>query len=168
MSFLSKFLNINKSKKEAFLSVLGPSMSGKTTLIRFLETGEHVLKSPLTTLGMEYREKPVQIGKWKFSLIDVGGQEAYREIFWELAIQEANGVLYMVDASIRPEDDIFDLHRRQFEFAMKALPEDIPCLILLNKQDLDNPISMKEFTDLYPLDVISTRTIKIYPTRYIF
>lgn len=53
MGILDRFLN---KMKEAKVVTLGVSGAGKTTLIRYMETGEPVLEAPQMTLGIDIRE----------------------------------------------------------------------------------------------------------------
>ncbi len=77
MSWLSKLFGQKKVELKASLVILGASGAGKTTLVRYLETGEPVMKDPRTTLGIDIRQNPITISGWSLSAIDVGGQELY-------------------------------------------------------------------------------------------
>ncbi|MFX1442719.1 MAG: Rab family GTPase [Promethearchaeota archaeon] len=165
---LKSLLKSRKLEKRANISILGPSQSGKTTLVKFLETGMPQLEVPLSTLGIEIRQRGVEIANWRFQLIDVGGQQVYQEVFWELAVEQANSFIYLIDATVRPENrpEIFEFQKQQYIYAMDLIPEDAVILILLNKQDLvdENPINPKEFGKIYPLDKLKARTVAFLPS----
>ena len=169
MSLIARLLGRKASKlTSAKISVLGPSRSGKTTLIRYLETGMPQLEVPLSTLGVEMRQKGVEIANWRFNLIDVGGQKVIQQVFWELAIEQAQAIIYVVDSTVRPEMDsnIYKEQRNQFIYAMDLIPEDSILLILLNKQDLEkeNPINSEEFAKYYPMEKLLARTVAFLPS----
>ncbi|MFX0094954.1 MAG: ADP-ribosylation factor-like protein [Candidatus Hodarchaeota archaeon] len=168
MSILGKILKKRQAVQDLKVTVLGPSQAGKTTFIRYLETGEPQLKAPRSTLGIEYRQKGIQIENWRFHLIDVGGQEIYQDVFWELAVEQANAFIYVIDATVRPEKDetLFKHQIDQFKYAIDMLPENGIFLILLNKQDLtaENPLSPKEFAKFYPIKDIPVIRIAFMPT----
>ena len=88
-SFLSSLFK-KGSKKKADVCVFGPSQAGKTTFIRYLETGQTQDDPPLSTMGIEIRENGLTIDDWRFSLIDVGGQKMYQDVFWEMAVEQGN------------------------------------------------------------------------------
>ena len=51
MKYFFKEKHFKKSKYYSF----GASVAGKTTLVRYLETGQPVLDNPRTTLGIDIR-----------------------------------------------------------------------------------------------------------------
>ncbi|MFW9993150.1 MAG: ADP-ribosylation factor-like protein [Candidatus Odinarchaeota archaeon] len=168
MSFFGKIIGRKKKVKDIKVTVLGPSKAGKTTFIRYLATGEQQLEAPRSTLGIEYRQKGVEIEDWSFHLIDVGGQQVYQDVFWELAIEQANAFIYVIDSTVRPNKDVdlFSHQLDQFQYALGIIPEDSILLILLNKQDLvdENPILSKEFTNFYPLKDTPAKMIAFMPS----
>ena len=103
MSWLSRIFGSRMSKKKASVAVLGASKAGKTTLICYLETGEPVLEDPRTTLGIDIRESPINISGWALSAIDVGGQDLYRKSLWGLGVSQADGIIYVIDGTIKPD-----------------------------------------------------------------
>ena len=150
---------------ELNIGVLGPSRAGKTTLIRFFETGKVQDEPPNTTLGVEYREKGFEVGNVKFKIYDVGGQKIYQTIFWDVIVQESDFIIYVIDATIRPNKDFsqFEDQLDQFNYITNIVNEDSKVLILLNKQDLEDekPISVKEFTTLYPIKKLRVKSVGV-------
>ncbi len=168
MSLLQRLLRLSPSVKEATVSILGPSKAGKTTLIQFLETGVPPNEEPLSTLGIDFRKKPIAIGKWKLKLIDVGGQKAYQDAFWDFAVEQSDGIIYVIDATIKPETspEVFAHHLAQFRYVLEIAGNDTPLMILLNKQDLVeyDPIVPETFSQYYPLDLLKGTTCAFMPT----
>lgn len=150
MTFLDTI--IDGDTQRAIISILGPSKAGKTTLVRFLETGQVQEDSPSTTLGVDYRTNNVKINNWEFSLIDVGGQKIFQDLFWDLSVQKSDGIIFIFDATITPITDkkAFDSQIEQFNYALDIINEDTLLLVLLNKQDLIelNPIQPADFIKL--------------------
>ncbi|MFX0066683.1 MAG: ADP-ribosylation factor-like protein [Candidatus Hermodarchaeota archaeon] len=165
---LSRLLKKKQITKNASISILGPSKAGKTTFVRYLESGLIQEEAPLPTLGIDYRRKPVKVDGWAFNIIDVGGQKLYQEAFWELAVEQSQGLIYMVDATKRPNKDPeeFQIHLNQFNYALDLIQDHIPILFLLNKQDMKqlNPIQPEEFGKLYSLKRLFKRTCSILPS----
>lgn len=170
MLFLSKHLNQKEIKKSLNIGVLGPSGVGKTTLIRYLETGEVQEESPRSTLGIEYREKGL-VAKTKsdsfiqFKIYDVGGQKIYQEIFWDIIVQEADLIFYVIDATVKPETDrdLLKLHIEQYNHFCTIVNDDSKVLFLLNKQDLKDlkPMDQMRFKDIFPLKRIKVAAMGI-------
>lgn len=167
MGLISRLLGRTKLKS-AKLVLLGASGAGKTTFIRYLETGKPVDDNPMTTLGIDVRKKPIQLDGWTLSTIDVGGQELYQKTFWNLGMSQADAVVYLIDATIRPEDDsdAFELSLFSFEYMLELLPPNQPILVLINKQDLveKNPLTAEEATQVYPISNLIGRSVNVLGT----
>ena len=167
MSLLTRLFQRKKALKNATITLIGPSKSGKTTLVRYLETGTTVDEELHTTLGIEIRRNSVDIDGWKLKAIDTGGQELYRQTFWELAIQQADAVIFVIDATVRKENspEMYSVSQSQFEYALDIVPEDVPLLVLLNKQDLKekNPMDAKEALQIFNMALFQDRTVAYLP-----
>ncbi|MHA1211084.1 MAG: ADP-ribosylation factor-like protein [Candidatus Heimdallarchaeota archaeon] len=168
MSWLERIFKRKSITQEASLVVLGASGAGKTTLIKFLETGEPVLENPRTTLGIDIRQSPIDIGGWSLTAIDVGGQELYRESLWSLGVQQANAVIYVIDGTIRKNEnsDAFEVAKFSFDYMLTIVDKDVPILILVNKQDLTeiNPLSAQEAIEMYDITNLIGRSFNILPS----
>lgn len=171
MTYFSVLLKSLKNNifQNTTISVIGPSGAGKTTLLQFLETGKEQIETPPTTIGLMFRKEPYYFDNWNFNVIDVGGQDLYRYSTWELAIEQSKIVIYMIDATNRPNGDTadnFEQDIKRFEFVIKLMQDDQFILILLNKQDLshNNPIKIEEFRNLYPIDLLKPVQHEIYLT----
>jgi ADP-ribosylation factor related protein 1 len=156
LSWLGKIFRKKEIEQKANLVILGASGAGKTTLVRFLEQGEPVLEDPRTTLGIDIRQNPINIGGWSLSAIDVGGQELYRESLWTLGVSQSNAVIYVIDGTVKPS----------FDYMLTIVNHTIPILILVNKQDLaaSNPLSPQEAISLYDISSLVGRSFNILPT----
>ncbi len=168
MSFLSKLLLKKREQvKDAYVTIIGPPKAGKTTLVRYLETGKPVEEELSTTLGIEVRKTGVQIDQWRLRAIDTGGQKIYQQTFWELAVQQADVVIFLIDATIKPDTnpELYELTKEQFSYALDIIPEDVPLLVLINKQDLKekNPMNVDEALQILDFGSIPNRSMAFYP-----
>lgn len=161
MAVLDEFLGDKEDDMK--IGVLGPSKAGKTTLVRFLETGEEQLDAPKTTLGFHYRDEGFTYNKIRFKIYDAGGQQIYQEIFWEMVVTESNVIFYVVDSTITQENEpeLLQLHIEQFNNFCDLLDEESKVIILLNKQDLKelNPMGPDEFKRHYDLEKIKVKAM---------
>jgi len=168
MSWLSRIFKRKSIEQKAKIVILGSSGAGKTTLVKFLETGEPVLENPRTTLGIDIRQSPINISGWSLGAIDVGGQELYRESLWSLGVSQANAVIYVIDGTVRQEtsSDAFEVSKFSFDYMLTIVGETTPLLILVNKQDLtDNkPIAVQEAMEMYGICNLVGRSFNILPS----
>ena len=165
MGLISKLFGKRKIKS-ARIVVLGSSGAGKTTFIKFLESGKE--DNSLTPLGIDVRKKAVTFDNWSISAIDVGGQELYQKVFWNLGLSQADAVVYLIDGTLKPSslDDQYETSLFSFEYMLELLPPIKPMIILINKQDLKelSPLSIAEATELYPFRNLSNRSFNIIQT----
>jgi len=168
MSWLSKLFGQKKIEQKASIVILGASGAGKTTLVRYLETGQPVTQEPRTTLGIDIRQNPITISGWSLSAIDVGGQELYRESLWGLGVSQSDAVIYVIDGTVKPSVDsaTFEVSKFSFDYMLSLVDEKIPILILINKQDLTElePISAQQSMDLYDISKLVGRSFNILPS----
>jgi len=168
LSWLERIFKRKSITQEASLVVLGASGAGKTTLIKFLESGEPVLENPRTTLGIDIRQSPIDIGGWSLTAIDVGGQDLYRESLWSLGVQQANAVIYVIDGTVRKtgSNDAFEIAKFSFDYMLTIVDVNVPILILVNKQDLTDelPLTAQEAIEIYDITNLVWRSFNILPS----
>ncbi|KAK6135316.1 hypothetical protein DH2020_030958 [Rehmannia glutinosa] len=143
------------SKMEFHVLILGIDKAGKTTLLEKLKSQYLNLEGLPTdrivpTVGLNIGR--VEVSNTKLVFWDLGGQPGLRSI-WEKYYEEANAVIYVVDAACpsRFEDSKSALEKvLQHEDLQGA-----PLLILANKQDLEEVVSTDElaqYLDVKRLD----------------
>ena len=164
MGFLQRLFRGRKSRKSV-LAILGSSKAGKTTLVRYLETGKPVTSDVPTTLGVDIRRNPISINNWMMQVIDVGGQQIYQQAFWELSVQQADAVIYVIDGTVHPDrqPDLFEIAREQLHYVLKITDTVTPILILVNKQDLEGALGTAQTAQLYDIHKALDRTIILLP-----
>lgn len=168
MSWLGKLFKKKELEQKASIVILGASGAGKTTLVRYLENGEPVLDEPRTTLGIDIRQNQISIDGWSLSAIDVGGQELYRESLWTLGVSQSNAVIYVIDGTVKPnvDDALFELSKFSFDYMLTIVDQNVPLLVLVNKQDLHNssPLSVQDAISFYDISKLIGRSFNILPT----
>jgi len=144
-------------KKEMRILMVGLDAAGKTTVLYKLKLGEIVTTIP--TIG--FNVETVQYKNINFTVWDVGGQDKIRPL-WRHYYQNTHGVIYVVDSNDRGRVDEAALELQ------KVLREDelrdAMLLVLANKQDLPQAMSVAEVTDKLGLHSLRSRQWYIQAT----
>eukprot|EP01125_Pyxidicula_operculata_P006033 TRINITY_DN210_c0_g1_i2.p1 TRINITY_DN210_c0_g1~~TRINITY_DN210_c0_g1_i2.p1 ORF type:complete len:180 (-),score=41.15 TRINITY_DN210_c0_g1_i2:135-674(-) len=144
-------------KKEMRILMVGLDAAGKTTVLYKLKLGEIVTTIP--TIG--FNVETVQYKNINFTVWDVGGQDKIRPL-WRHYYQNTQGLIYVVDSNDRARVDEAALELQ------KVLREDelrdAVVLVLANKQDLPNAMSVAEVTDKLGLHSLRSRQWYIQAT----
>ena len=152
---MSWLANIFRRARKANVVVAGGAQAGKTTLIKYLETGHPVTENFGPTFGVDIRQKPIKIDKWLITACDLGGQQPYVINFWENNIKSADAVIYLIDGCLKESQssDSFEKSVINFNYMIEASRPNQPILVLINKQDLKdlNPLTVQEAIDLYDM-----------------
>ncbi|XP_051121534.1 uncharacterized protein LOC127244961 [Andrographis paniculata] len=142
-------------KMEFHVLILGIDKAGKTTLLEKVKSIYSNLEGLppdriVPTVGLNIGR--VEVLKTKLVFWDLGGQPGLRSI-WEKYYEEAHAVIYIIDAACPSR---FEESKSALEKVLRH--EDLqgaPLLILANKQDLKDAISVDElaqYLDLKKLD----------------
>ncbi|MHA1629978.1 MAG: ADP-ribosylation factor family protein [Candidatus Heimdallarchaeota archaeon] len=142
---MSFFRKIFKRKKEVNITLCGLANAGKTTIVKYLETGEFVKTQP--TMGIN-RGETIRIEKLEINIWDMGGQDDFR-VLWPEVNEKSDGVVFVVD-----KNDVM-----KFEEAYKAFQEivehqihdDVIVLVLLHKADLPEGMDRSRFIQEFGL-----------------
>jgi small GTP-binding protein len=153
-----------------FLKVLmvGPGGSGKTTLLHRWYTGEVINTEP--TLG--FNTETIKHRGVSFTVWDLGGQDKMRPL-WKLYFQRTLALIFVVDSTDREKlvvssttvvntsdnDDEHELVCRSAAEELKLMMENeelqnVPLLVLANKQDLPEALPVQEIEEMLNLKVI--------------
>ncbi|KAF3484395.1 ADP-ribosylation factor [Arthroderma uncinatum] len=141
---------------EMDVTMVGLQNAGKSSLLRVLAGGEFTVDS-IPTIG--FNTKRVQKGHVTLKCWDLGGQPRFRPM-WERYCRGVNAIVYIVDAADRQSltastDELRDL-------VSKPTLEGIPLLVLGNKSDLPDVLSVDELIDAMELKSITKREVSCY------
>ncbi|KYQ93972.1 putative apoptosis inducing factor [Tieghemostelium lacteum] len=122
--------------------LVGLDHVGKTSLLFKLKLNQNVNTIP--TIG--FNVETVTIAGMNLVIWDVGGGDKIRPL-WKHYSQESKGIIFMVDSSDRErikeasKDALFPCILDQDVF------QNIPILVLANKQDIPNCMTLDELND---------------------
>jgi small GTP-binding protein len=126
MSSILRRLFKGKEDKHQIV-IIGLDSAGKTTIVNRMLRSEFV---PTTrTLGVNYRT--VKYREIEFNLIDLGGQEIYRNLLWQPSLEKADAIVFVLDSA-----DIRINEASNAFWESIAQNEQAPVLFIANKIDL--------------------------------
>ena len=128
------------SNRDMRVLMVGLDAAGKTTILYKLKLGEIVTTIP--TIG--FNVETVDYKNVSFTVWDVGGQDKIRPL-WRYYYQGTQGLIFVVDSNDR--DRIGEAHDELHRMLSEQDLRDAVVLILANKQDLPNAMSVAEVTD---------------------
>ena len=117
--------------------MLGLDSAGKTTVLYKLKLDQPV--SAIPTVG--FNVETVTFKNVKFGIWDVGGQDKIRPL-WRHYFTGTQGLIFVIDSSDR--DRIEEARQELYKIAMDRVMNDVPILILANKQDMPNAMKPQE------------------------
>ena len=130
--------------------MVGLDAAGKTTVLYKLKLGELVTTIP--TIG--FNVETVQYKNISFTVWDVGGQDKIRPL-WRHYYQNTQGVIFVVDSNDR--ERIGEAAEELQKMLREDELRDACLLVLANKQDLPNAMSVAEVTDKLGLHALRNR-----------
>ncbi|OLS29175.1 MAG: hypothetical protein HeimC2_01660 [Candidatus Heimdallarchaeota archaeon LC_2] len=126
---MSQFLSTSQT-----ISIIGPSLVGKTSLTYYLETGIPERHSQRidhsATMGKSV--KRMKIGNINLKILDMGGQKDFWG-GWEESIRESDKIIFIFDGTAFNYEEIADSLSLAIDYRSERL---VPFLILVNKMDL--------------------------------
>lgn len=125
--------------REIDITVCGLANAGKTTIVKYLETGRFVETQP--TMGIN-RGETIQFERLEINIFDLGGQEDF-QILWPEVNEKSDGVVFVVD-----KNDFmnFDTARETFHNIIDTqINKDVVVLILLHKCDVPDGMERNRF-----------------------
>jgi len=145
------------SKKDMRILMVGLDAAGKTTILYKLKLGEIVTTIP--TIG--FNVETVEYKNINFTVWDVGGQDKIRPL-WRHYFQNTQGLIFVVDSNDRERitEGAEELNKMLNEDELR----DAAVLVVANKQDLPNAMSVAEVTDKLGLHSIRNRKWYIQST----
>ncbi|UQC80665.1 ADP-ribosylation factor family protein [Colletotrichum lupini] len=141
---------------EMDVTMIGLQNAGKTSLLRVLAGGEFTIDS-IPTVG--FNMKRVQRGHVTLKCWDIGGQPRFRTM-WERYCRGVNAIVFIVDIA---DMDLLQQAREELHALMdQASLREIPLLVLGNKSDLPQKLSVDELIDALDLKSIGHREVCCY------
>eukprot|EP01083_Nonionella_stella_P246370 855455_1 len=98
-----------------------------------------------------------------FNVFDLGGQDKLRDL-WRHYYPGCNAIIFMIDSNDRSRIDLAKKKELHQLLEDKELNDNAILLVLANKQDLPNAMSVQEVTDKLSLNTIKNRTWYIHPS----
>ena len=129
---------MNKVKKVAVMGLPGV---GKSTLVKLL-SGQSLPQDYVPTVGLDFGN--VQIGEYKISLWDLGGQEQFR-FMYDTFLPGTNAILVVTDST---KDGV--LKTKALVDQYKSSVDNF--IIIANKQDLPGALSPSEVQSILGAD----------------
>jgi ADP-ribosylation factor 1/2 len=155
--YLSKLFEIFSSLSEGEpkrILMLGLDGAGKTTILYKVKLNENVVTIP--TIGFNVETVSPCKGV-TFTMWDVGGQTKLRPL-WRHYFQNTQGLLYVIDSSDqeRMKESAEELHSILEDENMNG----VSVVVLANKQDLPNRLSVTQLVAKLGLDTLNTNRNK--------
>lgn len=151
LELLKKLKNKEKSHR---VLVLGLKGAGKTCLLKRV-AGEDIDKV-CPTMGFNVRSIE-HLGS--FTFWDLGGSPELIA-YWQCYYNETAAIIWVIDSSNRY--NLASDKELLYETVSNPLLSSVPLLILNNKQDLYNPISVSQIKDFYNLSSLRPRNWAIF------
>ncbi|EXJ76240.1 arf/Sar family, other [Cladophialophora psammophila CBS 110553] len=141
---------------EMDVAIVGLQNAGKTSLVRVLAGNEFTVDTVPT---VAFNKREVKKGHVSIKCWDLGGQPRYRSM-WERYCRGVNAILFVVDAT---DIEAIPVAREELHNLMdKPTLNAIPLLVLGNKSDLPNKLSVDDLIDQLDLKTIVRREISCY------
>eukprot|EP00892_Ulva_mutabilis_P007004 jgi/Ulvmu1/4676/UM002_0407.1 len=143
-------------RREMELAMIGPNNAGKSTLVEVLASGTFN-QDFMATVGFEMRK--ITKGRVNMKVWDVGGQPRFRSM-WERYCRGVNAIVYVVDSADIGKID--EARKLLHDLMQRPSLQDIPLLVLGNKNDLDQSLSAADLTTQMQLQELPCREFAIY------
>ncbi|CAF3686853.1 unnamed protein product [Rotaria sordida] len=147
----NKIASLFPKKEEIRVLMFGLDAAGKTTALYVMKLGEVVTTIP--TIG--FNVETVEFRNIKMTAWDVGGRDKIRPL-WRHYYQNTAAIVYVIDSNDRERinEACEELHRMANEDELRTRP----ILVLANKQDLPNAMSVDELRDKLGMNRLSCDT----------
>jgi small GTP-binding protein len=136
MGFLQ---NLFKNRtKHADITICGLDDAGKTTILRYLETGQFIETTP--TMGVN--RETLHLPGLQINVFDLARQEDFHNM-WHSINEKSDGIVFVVD---RANAMRFHEAKNVFRSTLNAqLDDELVLLVLLNKSDVQDVIDKSAF-----------------------
>lgn len=129
---------VTKRKIHPVIAITGLENAGKTTLIHRLKTGE--FKDDFSpTFG--FQVDIIRKESYRFDIVDLGGQSAFRNAFWENFVTSCHGCIFIFD---RSDKEKLATAKEWLWKVDEWLPKGANLAFFANKSDLECAMSLEE------------------------
>ncbi|KAJ3373152.1 small GTP-binding protein domain [Allomyces macrogynus ATCC 38327] len=142
--------------QEMEVTLVGLQASGKSTLVNVFASGEFT-EDTIPTVGFNMRK--ITKGKVTMKLWDVGGQPRFRNM-WERYCRNVNAIVFVVDSADHGKLEAAKQELRNL--LERPTLSNVPLLVLGNKNDLPNALTVEGVIDALELKSYSQREIACY------
>ncbi|MCG3221727.1 MAG: GTP-binding protein [Candidatus Heimdallarchaeota archaeon] len=150
-----------KKKIHPLIAITGLEKAGKTTFIHRLKTGE--FKDDFQpTVG--YDLSIIKEDDYRFDVVDLGGQHAFRSTFWENFVSSCQSCIFVFD---RTDKKRMELVKEWLWKVEEWIPKDSNFAFFANKSDLEDSLSLEEIVERLDLTKFSEspqKSFRIFET----
>ncbi|KAJ2760359.1 ADP-ribosylation factor-like protein 8B [Coemansia sp. BCRC 34490] len=143
-------------KEEMELTLVGLQNSGKTTLVNVIASGQFT-EDMIPTVGFNMRK--FTKGNMTMKLWDIGGQPRFRSM-WERYCRGVNAIVFVIDAADHAKLD--QARAELWSLVEKPALANIPVLVLGNKNDLDEALTVDQLIEAMNLQAITSCEVACY------
>ncbi|BFZ58324.1 ADP-ribosylation factor-like protein 8 [Savitreella phatthalungensis] len=138
------------------LTLVGLQNSGKSTLLHVMAHGQFT-EDTIPTVGFNMRK--VVKGRVTMKCWDLGGQPRFRSM-WERYCRNVTAIVFVVDSADKAKlpTAATELHALVTKDTLKG----IPLLVLANKNDLQDHLSVDDIIQQLSLSKIDGREVSCY------
>ncbi|MFQ5978448.1 MAG: ADP-ribosylation factor-like protein [Candidatus Heimdallarchaeota archaeon] len=141
----------DSQEKAIPVTVAGLHGSGKTAILNCLLDRIDLQDNKQEILGLT--ATTIEIEQTRLRLIDLGGEEAFRDLLWETYVKIAEGLVFVVDATNAKN---LDLARDWFWRIVDWGNKQAPILLLINQRDFETKtLGIDEITAQFELERFS-------------
>ncbi|MFX0113911.1 MAG: ADP-ribosylation factor-like protein [Candidatus Hodarchaeota archaeon] len=149
----SKYSNHNEDQPERVVpvTIAGLHRAGKSTILNCLLDRSEVSNTIKGTLGLT--ATTIELKRTRLRLIDLGGEEAFRDLLWETYVKIAEGLVFVVDPT---DSENLDKARDWFWRMVDWANKQAPILLLINRWDIEtSALGIDEITAHFELERFS-------------
>jgi small GTP-binding protein len=157
VSFLARLF---RQKKQFKIAVIGLDSAGKTTMLNYLRFEKNIETLPTIGVNVEVLKRE----NVNLSIFDLGGQLHFRNL-WGTLMKGSSAIIFVIDSADRERVE----EAKNELWSVLLTPEfpDAPLLVVANKQDLENAMTIQEIMEEFELDKLEkmgNRSWHIQPT----
>ncbi|CAG9314945.1 unnamed protein product [Blepharisma stoltei] len=147
-SSITRIWNKLFKNQEIRILMVGLDAAGKTTILDQFKLGKFVQTIP--TIG--FNVETIKYRNISFVIWDIGGGDKIH-LLWKHYLENAKGLIFVVDSA---DHERIDIARHRFLELVK-LDKSVAVLVLANKADLPNHMSINEIVNRLEIESIENK-----------